>query len=87
MIELFSGFDQTQLITMDGFDDCIAGIVEQFGKPPIVCYDKEKVISKMVNNDGVSVDEAEEYWAFNQVGAWVGENTPCFITKIKEKVA
>ena len=86
MIE-FRGFDPNEMITMDGFDDCVEGVVEQFGKPPIVCYDKEKVISKMVNNDGVSVDEAEEYWAFNQVGAWVGENTPCFITKIKEKVA
>ena len=25
---------------MDGYDDCIAGVVERFGQPPIVCYDK-----------------------------------------------
>jgi len=25
---------------MDGYDQCIAGVVEQFGRPPIVCYDK-----------------------------------------------
>ena len=63
---------------MQGYDDCIAGIVERFGAPPIVCYDKGKVLARLMQ-DGMSEDEAE-FWSFNQIGAWVGESTPCFIT-------
>jgi hypothetical protein len=67
------------MLTMDGYDDCIAGVVEQFGRPPIVCYDKAKVLAK-IQEDGLDEDEALEWWSFNQIGAWVGEYTPCFVT-------
>ena len=71
--------EQDELISMDGYDDCIVGIVEQFGKPSILCYDKLLVIQKMVD-DGASCEEAEEYFEYNQIGAYVGESTPCFLT-------
>jgi len=37
MSDLFAGFDpeELDLLTMDGFDDCIVGIVERFGQDPI----------------------------------------------------
>lgn len=68
-----------ETLTMDGFDDCVAGIVQQFGRPTIVCYDKKKVIAKL-QQDGMNEEEAEEFWSFNQIGAWMGDSTPCFIT-------
>jgi hypothetical protein len=70
------------ILLMDGFDDCVVGVVEQFGRPPIVCYDREKVIRKMVA-DGMTYEEAEEFFEYNQIGAWVGDRTPCFLTQIK----
>jgi len=70
------------ILLMDGFDDCVVGVVEQFGRPPIVCYDREKVIRKMFN-DGMTYEEAEEFFEYNQIGAWVGDRTPCFLTQIK----
>jgi hypothetical protein len=33
-------------------------------------------------NDGMTEEEAEEYFNFNQLGAWIGENTPCFLTPL-----
>ena len=36
---------------MDGYDDCIAGVVERFGQNPIVCYDKEKVIQRLESDE------------------------------------
>lgn len=77
--DLFAGFDpdEHELLTMDGYDDCIVGIVERFGQPPIVCYDKAKVLEKLVA-DGCSEEDADEWWSYNQIGAWVGESTPCF---------
>ena len=75
--------EENEMTAMDGFDDCIAGYVEQFGRPPIVCYDKTKVIEKLVA-DGMTYEEADEYWDYNQVGAWVGDSTPCFVTLVQQ---
>lgn len=73
--------DEEGLLIMDDFDDCISGVVEQFGRPPIVCYDKDKVIAKLIEQGMADYDEAYEWWSFNQVGAWMGEYTPCFLTE------
>jgi hypothetical protein len=66
------------LLKMDGFDDCIAGVIERIGQEPIICYDKTKVLDQMVK-DGMTYEEAVEYFEYNQLGAWVGERTPCFL--------
>jgi hypothetical protein len=70
---------EDDMLTMDGYDDCIAGIVERFGQEPIVCYDIAKVI-RQLGADGLDEDEAVEFFYYNQIGAWMGEGTPCFIT-------
>lgn len=66
-------------ILMTGYEDCIAGLVEQFGRPIIVAYDTDKVLKKL-ESDGMTPDEAVEYMQFNMVGAYLGEGTPCFIS-------
>ena len=63
---------------MDGYDDCIVGFVERFGQPDILCYDKEKILMKLMEG-GMSDEEAIEWFEYNQPGAWVGNTTPCFI--------
>lgn len=80
-IDLFAGFDPEEhnLMRMDGYDDCIIGVVERFGQEPIVCYDREKVICQL-ESGGMDRDEAEEWFQFNQIGAWVGDSTPCFLS-------
>jgi hypothetical protein len=67
---------------MDGYDDCIVGIVERCKQSPIICYDKQKILEKHME-DGMNIDEAEEFFEYNKAGAWVGDKTPCFITKIQ----
>ena len=70
---------EEQMVVMCEYDDCIVGVVERFNQQPIVCYDKTKVLMKLFDG-GLSPEEALEYFEFNQLGAWVGETTPCFIT-------
>jgi len=81
IVDLFAGFDpdEHELLIMDGYDDCIVGVVERFGQNPIVCYDREKVICRL-ELDGMDRDEAEEFFQFNQIGAWMGDSTPCFLS-------
>jgi len=85
LTETLSDLGAEDALIMDGFDDCILGILERFGiDQPIVVYDREKVIAKLMDNDGMTHEEALEFYYFNQVGAWVGEKTPAFLIKMSE---
>jgi|TARA_Y100000310_G_C20704121_1_gene833237 hypothetical protein len=67
-----------ELMVMDGFDDCIIGVTNHFTNNASIAYSMEKVFDKLVK-DGMSHDEAVEYFEFNMLGAYVGEYTPTFI--------
>jgi hypothetical protein len=79
--KLFAEFDSDELLVMDGYDECIVGIVERSGQDPIVCYDKKKILNNL-KKGGMNEEEAEEFFYFNQLGAWKGNPTPCFVTLI-----
>ena len=76
ILEDWAGHD---LMSADGFEDCLVGVVERYGSQPCLCYDKGLMIKKMVDH-GMSEEEALEFFDFNIIGAWVGDNTPCFIS-------
>lgn len=65
-------------MTIDGYDDCIIGVASRFGMSDCVAYDRNKIIKKL-EQDGMSLEEAEEFFEYNILGAWVGETTPIFI--------
>ncbi len=65
---------------IDGFDDCIVGIVERIKMKPLICYDRNKIISKLIREQQMSWEEAFEHFDYNMYGSYVGEDTPCFLT-------
>ena len=70
-------------LVMDGYDDCVIGVLERFGMEPVVLYDKEKVLKKIIglSGDG-SYEDALEYYEFNQLGGWHGDKTPGFLVRL-----
>lgn len=68
------------LLKMDGYDDCLIGVVERFGEDSYFIYDRELVLEKL-QKGGMSYEEALEYYEFNQLGAYVGERTPAFLIR------
>lgn len=62
----------------DGFDDAIIGVAERCGQPTLVAYDRCRCID-ILEAQGMSREDAEEYFEFNVAGAWVGEQTPVWI--------
>ena len=48
----------------------------------VALYDRERCI-KILTGDGMSYDEAVEYFDFNTIGAYFGPNTPAFATLIR----
>lgn len=64
----------------DGLEKAFIGFVERCGQMPTACYDKPKVIEDLVA-DGLTYEEAIEYFEYNILGAYVGEFTPFYLTK------
>lgn len=61
----------------DGFDDAIIGYVQRCGMM-VVLYDARKCI-EILMNDGIETEEdAIDFFEYNVLNAWVGENTPAF---------
>ena len=74
------------VLLMDGYDDCVIGILERFGTEPVVLYDKEKVIKKIMDESpGGSYEEAVEHYEFNQLGGWHGDKTPGFLVRLPQE--
>ena len=71
------------LLLMDGFDDCIAGIGSRYGSEQFVVYDYAKVIACNMSQ-GMTREEAIEHFNFNQECAYLGEHTPAFIVLTHE---
>jgi hypothetical protein len=65
----------------DGFDDALIGIAERCGWPFLAVYDGMLCVHILMERDGMSREDAEEYLQSNVIGAWVGEQTPIFVWK------
>ncbi|RQO58499.1 hypothetical protein DBR47_12365 [Paucibacter sp. KBW04] len=70
------------LLFIEGHDNAIIGVTERGGVALIV-YDSEKILRRLRKRDGMSKDDAEEFFAYNIYGAWRGEQTPIFVAKIR----
>jgi len=69
-----------EALLADGFEDAVVGICERFGAVPVVAYDRDKCVDILIQRDGMTYEEAVEYFEFNVAGAYVGEGTPSYLT-------
>ena len=77
-VEAWAEESEVPLIFYDGMDDAIIGVGQRFTSYFVV-YDMAQVIETLMQRDGMSEEDAVEYFAFNVVGGWVGDETPCFV--------
>lgn len=84
--EWIAGFDESTLLA-DGFDAAIVGVAERCGQPTLVVYDAERCIRILMVENGWDYEEADEFFTFNTLGAWVGERTPLFLWRRPKDVA
>jgi len=68
-----------EAILVDGFDDCIIGVGHRGGGGgSVIVYDREQIITKLVERDGLEYDEAEDHFDYNIAGTYLGDRTPIF---------
>ena len=65
------------VLLADGMEAAFLGIGYQFTKPMAV-YSKKKALTVLMTQ-GMTYEEAVEYFDFNVQGAYVGEQTPIYL--------
>ena len=76
-IEDLYGGDEPEILFADGYDSAIEGVVWD-GKRTRVVYRTESILSILMDQ-GMSYDEASEYFDFNVAGAHMGVYTPLYL--------
>jgi len=72
--------DDETLVEYPEFRPFIIGVVERCGLPPAICYDRSAIIAYLTHELG-DHDSAEEHFAFNVLGGYVGPTTPFFLDR------
>lgn len=70
-------------VKLDGLDEAIIGIVEDFHGPRIL-YSKSKILKILEERDLMTQGEAEEFYDYNIVGLYASEQNPIFLVTISE---
>ena len=71
-----------QALLMDGFEHAIIGFSQRINEPLLAVYNHDLMIQTLMQRDGMTYDEADEYIEYNCIGAWVGEQTPIIVKPI-----
>jgi|TARA_A100001391_G_scaffold165099_1_gene124943 hypothetical protein len=68
----------------DGYEKAFIGTtISAFGRKQVALYDYDKCIMVLMNDNNWDEEEAIEWFNFNTIGSWVGEDTPIFVNMHK----
>jgi hypothetical protein len=67
------------VVLLSGLDDAIVGITEEFGGISRILYSRYKIIEILQDRDGMTEDEAFEFYDYNILGLHVSECNPIFL--------
>lgn len=65
-------------IILDGLDDAIIGIAEEFGNGYRIVYSKSKIFSILMNRDGMTEEESIEFYEYNILGLYASPQNAIF---------
>jgi hypothetical protein len=64
---------EEEFLKADGLDEAIIGYDDQTGR---LIYSMSKIINILVEDDGMTEEDALEHYYYNIHGGYVGEKTP-----------
>jgi len=70
---IVESFPEEEILKADGFDSAVIGIDTNTMR---LIYSNTKCLEILMNRDGMSMDEAVEFFHYNVSGSYVGEKTP-----------
>ena len=70
--------------TADGLDRAIMGTVVSFGRRETVLYSVSQILDILMERDGMTPDEALEFFHHNILGSYTGEGMPAYLNDHEE---
>lgn len=78
--EIVEQYPDEELLSADGFEDAVIGVAcLKVTGAMVLVYSRTKCIETLMTRDGMSYEEAMEYFDFNVEGAYMGEKTPIYV--------
>jgi hypothetical protein len=78
-----NGYDIDEIaegaVILDGLDEAIIGVTEEFGNNPRILYSKDKILNILCERDGMDMEESIEFYDYNILGLYAGEQNPIFL--------
>ena len=71
--------ENPEAVLFDGLQDALVGIARRCGQPALAVYDRNKCIRIFVERDGMTPEEADEFFSFNTECTWAGPMTPLIL--------
>ncbi len=71
--------ENPEALLLDGFEAAFVGIARRCGQPSLAVYDRHRCLRILMDRDGMTPEDAEEFFSFNTEGAWVGPMTPIML--------
>jgi hypothetical protein len=68
-------------LQLDGFEECIVGIVEGYAAIGVLLYSESKIMKQLMDQ-GMTREDALEYFEYNILDAYFGEHMPMFLEDI-----
>jgi len=75
--------EATETLFMDGLDNAIIGIGQQYGGPTLVIYDEQQIVQELIDGQEMDIEEAIEYYYVNIKHAYYGTGTPIIVESLQ----
>jgi len=82
-VRLWLAEQDDNIVVWDSFDQAIIGVGWRFNEGPVALYDRDRILSILVE-EGMSYEDAVEHFEYNIIGGWIGEKTPMVAVLFKE---
>tara|TARA_R110002012_G_scaffold196440_1_gene364879 strand:+ start:496 stop:912 length:417 start_codon:yes stop_codon:yes gene_type:complete len=69
---------------VDGMEKALIAVGHRFGHA-VAIYDRRLCLEVLMERDGMTYEEAIEFFDFNIAGAYVGDHTPIFVSTWAER--
>jgi hypothetical protein len=76
--------DNETMLMADGLEDALVGVTMNHHHATVFVYDYDLCIKVLVDRDGMSEEEADEFLQFNTLGAYVGDDGPLFVRFVRD---
>lgn len=70
------------MLLADGLEDAFAGVTTNHHHAQVAVYSYEKCLQILQDRDGMSPEDAEKFFHFNTLGAYVGQHGPLFVAEV-----